>query len=122
MRALDVCLGSVRVGLLERLDDWDYRFSFDPAWLADPSRPVLGQLFEDRRPGEIESTGHVPCWFLHLLPQSPLRRAIARSADVDPDDDFSLLALLGEDLPGAVVMVPGTPRLIHPGAVVSVFP
>ena len=49
MSALDVHLGGTRVGLLERLDEWQYRFSFDASWLADPAHPVLGQIFEDRR-------------------------------------------------------------------------
>ena len=116
MSALEVRLGTARVGLLERFEDWEYRFSFDESWLRDPMRPVLGQLFEDRMPHEIESSGHVPCWFDHLLPppRSPLQRIIARQAHLDPDDpmaDFDLLEFLGEDLPGAVVMTPTRPRL-----------
>lgn len=111
MRALEVRLDAARVGLLEQFADWEYRFSFDPSWLDDPGRPVLGQLFEDRKPHGLESTGHVPCWFVHLLPQGPMRRAIARHAGVDQEDEFDLLSFLGEDLPGAVVMVPATPRL-----------
>lgn len=116
MRALEVRVGSVQVGLLEHFDEWTYRFSFDQSWLRDPLRPVLGQFFEDRRPHEIESAGHVPCWFLHLLPQGPLLRAIARQAGVEPDDSSDLLAFLGQDLPGAVVLVPGTPRLAREAA------
>jgi len=111
-----VRIGAARVGLLERFEEWDYRFSFDPGWLQDPERPVLGQIFEDRRPREMESTGHVPCWFDHLLPplHSPLRRAVARQAGVEPDDpqtDFDVLEYLGEDLPGAVVLLPSQARL-----------
>lgn len=45
MSALDVFLQQTRVGLLERLDEYQYRFSFDAAWLADPKSPVLGQIF-----------------------------------------------------------------------------
>jgi hypothetical protein len=47
MSALDVFLGSTRIGLLERLDEFQYRFSFDAYWLADLAHPLLGQLFED---------------------------------------------------------------------------
>jgi serine/threonine-protein kinase HipA len=116
MGALEVRIGTTRVGLLERFEEWEYRFSYDAAWLRDPQRPVLGQIFEDRRPREMESSGHVPCWFDHLLPplHSPLRRAVARQAGVEPDDpqtDFELLEYLGEDLPGAVVLTPARARL-----------
>lgn len=116
MSALEVRVGAARVGLLERFEEWDYRFSFDPTWLSDPKRPVLGQIFEDRRPREMESTGHVPCWFDHLLPplHSPLRRAIARQVGLEADDpqtDFELLEYLGQDLPGAVVLSASRARL-----------
>jgi serine/threonine-protein kinase HipA len=105
------------VGLLERLDEFEHRFSFDTAWLDDAQHPVLGQVFEDRKPKDIESTGTVPCWFDHLLqPQGvPLRRAIARQCGVDEDDSFALLGFLGEDdLPGAVILRPGEPSLRPP--------
>jgi serine/threonine-protein kinase HipA len=113
MSALDVYLGTTRVGLLERIDEWQHRFSFDPSWLADPVHPVLGQIFEDRKPRDLESTGTLPPWFDHLLPPQggPLRRAISRQSGIEGDDDFALLELLGADLPGAVVLSPGTPSL-----------
>ncbi|SEK96928.1 serine/threonine-protein kinase HipA [Stigmatella aurantiaca] len=115
MRALIVRLGQVSVGLLEQLEEWEYRFSFDPLWLRAQERGVLGQLFEDRKPHDIATTGHVPIWFSHLLPQGPLRRAVARQLAIDVEDEFDLLEFLGGDLPGAVVMVPGQPRLSqHP--------
>jgi len=103
MSALEVLLGAVRVGLLEQFEDEEYLFSFDSAWLRLPARPVLGQLFEDRRPHDIPTSG-LPCWFAHLLPQGPLRRAIARQYGLEDYDDFELLEVLGEDLPGAVVI------------------
>ncbi|HEU4410019.1 MAG TPA: HipA N-terminal domain-containing protein [Polyangiaceae bacterium] len=113
MRALDVAVGGVRVGLLERIDEFEHRFLFADAWLADPSRPVLGQLFEDRKPDPIHATGHMPLWFEHLLPpeKGPLRRAFARQTGLDPDDGFDLLWHVGRDLPGAVTLVPGQPSL-----------
>jgi serine/threonine-protein kinase HipA len=114
VRALDVLLGVELVGLLEQTGDWEYRFSFDSSWLGNPARPTLGQLFEDRKPRDIETTGHVPIWFSHLLPQGPLRRAICRRAEIDDDDELSLLELLGSDLPGAVILKRGTPRLETP--------
>lgn len=109
MMSLDVMLGKIRVGRLERFDDEEYCFSFDEAWLSMSERPVLGQIFEDRLPNDIITSG-IPCWFAHLLPQGPLLRMIAREAGVDADDDFDILQFLGQDLPGAVLLLPGAPR------------
>jgi len=111
MSALEVWLGHIRVGLLEHPEEFEHRFSFEREYLHLPHRPVLGQLFEDHQPRSIATTGHVPIWFSHLLPQGPLRRVIARSLMVDEEDDLELLAGLGADLPGAVVMTRGKPRL-----------
>lgn len=113
MTALDVLLGRTRVGLLEHLDEWKYRFSFDDSWLEDPERPVLGQIFEDRKPRDLDSVGHLPGWFDHLLPPEggPVRRAIIRQTGMENDDVFTLLQFLGADLPGAVILVPGEPSL-----------
>jgi serine/threonine-protein kinase HipA len=103
MPTLSVSLNDVRVGWLEALEDYYYYFMFDTGWLANPQRPVLGQLFEDRRPQGIYTSG-LPCWFAHLLPQGPLRRLIARAAEIDASEDFQVLAACGGDLPGAVVL------------------
>ena len=119
MSALDVFIGTTRVGLLEQPDEWNHRFSFDASWLADPARPVLGQIFEERRPRGLSSERNLPAWFDHLLPPAggPLRRAIARQIGIERDDDFALLQFLGEDLPGAVLLVPGEPSVaLAPGS------
>lgn len=103
MSTLEVLLGETRIGTLEHFEDERHLFAFDAEWLADPARPVFGQIFEDRRPEDIEVWGP-PCWFAHLLPQGPLRRAIARQARADEGDVFALLQVLAGDLPGAVVL------------------
>lgn len=107
---LAVHLADTPVGVLYRFEDEAYRFSFDPRWLQEPQRPILGQLSEDRRPNPIETSG-LPCWFAHLLPQGPLRRLLARQAQVLDDDDFDLLSACGEDLPGAVRLTPADAQL-----------
>ena len=118
MNLVEILLGDVRVGEIERFGEvYDQHvLRFDSAYLRLPSRPVLGQLFEDRVPNEVVTTGLTP-WFQHLLPPSgtPLRRAIARSAGVDDEDELEILCWLGEDLPGAVVVRPlDTPNYRRP--------
>lgn len=81
MSASDVAIVSVygvRVGHLHRVSEYsDFSFRFDPAWLVQPHRPVLGQLFEDRLPDPIETSGLV-AWFAHLLPPPGLARRLIR--------------------------------------------
>ncbi len=106
-----VSVHDVRIGRLERLSDYsDFVFRFDEAWLDDPLRPVLGQLFEDRRPENIQTSGF-PCWFANLLPQGASRRLMQRLASLDEetDDDFELLIAMSVDLAGAVSLEPATP-------------
>jgi serine/threonine-protein kinase HipA len=48
----------------------------------------------------------VPAFFSNLLPEGHLRDYLARRADVNPEREFFFLAVLGADLPGAVVVAP----------------
>lgn len=104
MTSTSVWLNDVRVGNLERFHDETHVLTFDRDYLNLPSRPVLGQLFEDRIPHSIETYRLLP-WFQNVLPQGPLRRAIVAEAGIDEEDELGLLAWLGEDLPGAVRVV-----------------
>jgi serine/threonine-protein kinase HipA len=111
MPTLEVRHESTCVGWLEYFsDDESYRFSFNRDWLADPLRPVLGQFFEDLRPQDLVTWG-MPAWFHHLSPQGYLRRFVARQLGVDETEDFTILGAGGDDLPGAVVLVPSEDRI-----------
>jgi serine/threonine-protein kinase HipA len=100
-----VSVDDVVVGEIERLGDSLGRcvFRFDQAYRLHPGRPVLGQLFEDRFPNDIDKDDGLSSWFEHILPpeKSPLRRALAREAGLDEDDGLGLLCWLGDELPGA---------------------
>jgi serine/threonine-protein kinase HipA len=48
----------------------------------------------------------VPPFFSNLLPEGHLREYLAKRADVNPEREFFLLAVLGADLPGALVIEP----------------
>lgn len=108
MSAVEVSLGEVVVGMLSRDDDTygSHRFVFDANYVSRPRRPLLGQIFEDWIPDEKTKDNGILPWFDHLLPLAhlPQRKAIARDAGIDPDDDLAMLAWLGDDLLGAVRM------------------
>jgi serine/threonine-protein kinase HipA len=119
--ALAIRVGDVFAGTLTRSNEGS-AFALADSYLADPYRPILGQSFEDEPGATTWSRQGVPNWFANLLPEGPLRRLIAEKADVHPDRSFFLLAVLGLDLPGAVVAIPeingkDLPPLVDPGQV-----
>lgn len=101
---LRVLLGALEVGVLRGKRDGRIEFTFTSDYLAADRRPVLGQYFEDHLEEVHRSQTHLPPFFSNLLPEGGLRELIARRANVHRDREPQLLALLGEDLPGAVVV------------------
>lgn len=118
MSALAVSVGNVQVGVLERFEDEKQRFSFCDDYVSAflKSRPVLGQIFEDRFPNAVSVDGPI-CWFAHLLPQGVMLRWRSKLLGIDEDDRFELLTQLGEDLPGAVTLVPCESELRPPKSI-----
>lgn len=106
---LRVLLRDASVGMIERHRDGRVVFRFDEAYLALPDRPVLGRWFEDHLAPPLEYTGQsgrLPPFFQNYLPEeeSALRTLLARKAGVRENQELPLLAVLGGDLPGAVVV------------------
>ncbi|MCL2451013.1 MAG: type II toxin-antitoxin system HipA family toxin, partial [Polyangiaceae bacterium] len=103
---LVVSLEGRRVGTLTLLPGDATFFAFDEGYVADAGRPVLSQSMLTPT-GELQTVmrttrTRLPPWFSNLLPEGPLRAYLARRGSVHPEREFQLLALLGEDLPGAV--------------------
>lgn len=99
-----VYLGERRVGTLGYLNGNTW-FDYED---FDPEHPVLGQTFEVRPEKRRSASGSVPEWFANLLPEpgSGLRTLIGRQLGRSNPHDFQVLLFLGEDLPGAVRVVP----------------
>lgn len=58
-------------------------------------------------PALYRERGELPPFFAGLMPEGPLRRRLAATRKSERDmDDFGILAAAGEDLPGAVTVVP----------------
>lgn len=105
---LSVMLGDVEVGRLE-LESGGFdqvRFSTTEHYRAMGSRPVLSQSLEDDLNQVWQSRIRVPAYFSNLLPEGVLRELLAHRAGVNPMREFFLLAQLGEDLPGNVIIRP----------------
>ncbi|MES2534473.1 MAG: HipA domain-containing protein [Pseudomonadota bacterium] len=119
-RYLEVWLHAFHVGWLCEAGRAT-RFVPTESYLADPHRPtlslslaipgnealtreVLGNFFHPAVYGE---RGELPPFFAGLLPEGPLRKRLeATRKNVRDTDDFGILAAAGEDLPGAVRLLP----------------
>ncbi|MCW8207582.1 type II toxin-antitoxin system HipA family toxin [Verminephrobacter aporrectodeae subsp. tuberculatae] len=118
VQSLEVRLGDLRVGYLTHYPDEKTVFVVSDDFLdLGSSRPIL--TLSMARPGDEAQTRTLlrderhksasikaPPFFSNLLPEGGLRSRIARRLKVHEDREFLLLAALGYDLPGAVVLVP----------------
>ena len=112
---LRVSLNDKTIGTLTQLRSGGIFFAFDEDYLSDASRPVLSQSFF-RPSGEMipESkitSGRLPAFFSNLLPEGHMRDYLAQRGGIKSSQEFRLIELLGQDLPGAVIIAPmdGTP-------------
>jgi serine/threonine-protein kinase HipA len=101
---LQVLLGPQDVGRIVSSRDDRHEFAFSSEYLRSPKRPVLGQYFEDHLDEAFRSRQRLPAFFSNLLPEGGLRELLARRAGVHPEREALLLAHLGDDLPGAVIV------------------
>ncbi len=107
---LDVFLHGRRVGTLGQESGSDViSFALEEDYFNDRERAVLGQQFEDRRrvqtfrgPSPRDYPEHLPAFFANLLPEGALREMI--EAQRSGRADLDMLAHVGEDLPGAVLV------------------
>ena len=117
---LDVSLHGRHIGtLLKEPGTSVVSFVLEDDYMADRARPVLGQQFEDRTEHRVfrqaRHPGRLPAFFANLLPEGALQ-AIVLSQRPE-GDDASILAFVGEDLPGAVTVRPaeaGSPTAAAP--------
>lgn len=107
---LNVRLGDVAVGKLTLFNGDRAFFAFEDSYLNDANRPVLSQSFFTQTGGLISETRttqtRLPPFFSNLLPEGRLRNYLAAKGSIKPSREFKLIELLGEDLPGAVVIKP----------------
>jgi serine/threonine-protein kinase HipA len=110
LKALAVRLYGRQIGIINKLAGERQLFSFEQEYVNDTDRPVLSLSFKSATGSVVTSTRpvsrRVPPFFSNLLPEGPLREYLAKLADVKSEREFYLLAVLGVDLPGAVVVEP----------------
>jgi len=107
---LEVLLYGDPIGTLTRLPDDRVLFAFNESYINDQNRPVLGLGFKDRLGGLITefhpTKTRLTPFFSNLLPEGHMRTYLAQRAEVNPEREFYLLWVLGQDLPGAITIRP----------------
>lgn len=110
LNALAVRLHGRQIGIINRLAGDQQLFAFEQEYVDDPQRSTLSLSFKSAAGGLVTAvrpvTRRVPPFFSNLLPEGHLRAYLARLAGVNPEREFFLLAALGADLPGALVVAP----------------
>lgn len=101
-KELSVLLNETPVGVLRTTAGDGCEFELLESYKDASPRPTLGQTFLDDLDSVHHVRGGVPPWFANLLPEGALLDRIADKAGVHHSRKLHLLALLGEDLPGAV--------------------
>lgn len=107
---LSVRLYGKEIGTITHVGNEKTLFAFNDAYIENRERPTLGlqfvdslgDLITDFRPYKIK----LMPYFSNLLPEGHLRRYLAEKADIRIDREFFLLWVLGQDLPGAITVVP----------------
>ena len=94
----------------------DYIENADRSTLSLGFKDSLGELITDFKPTQTQL---LP-FFSNLLPEDEMRRYLAERASVNPEREFFLLWVLGQDLTGAVTIKPADGEELPPGVSESV--
>jgi serine/threonine-protein kinase HipA len=110
VNALGVYLHDRRIGIINRLAGDRHIYAFEQEYLDDPNRPTLSLSYKGRTGGLVTTVRPVsrrlPPFFSNLLPEGHLRDYLAAKAGVKKAREFYLMAVLGADLAGAVIVRP----------------
>ncbi|MCP3998633.1 MAG: type II toxin-antitoxin system HipA family toxin, partial [bacterium] len=103
---LEVLLQDRLIGHLSEMPEDGIHFRFLDSYRYLVPRPILGQKFENdlERVYRSREGQKLPDFFDNLIPEGTLRGLIEESAEIEEGDEPSLLAFVGRDLPGAVVV------------------
>jgi serine/threonine-protein kinase HipA len=110
VNALGVYLQDRRIGIINRFAGDRHQFAFEQDYIDDPDRPTLSLSYKGQAGGLVTAVRGVrvrlPPFFSNLLPEGHLRDYLAGKAGVKKEREFYLMAVLGADLAGAVVVKP----------------
>jgi serine/threonine-protein kinase HipA len=104
-RALDVYLAGTHVGKLYRPGSGRLAFEYDSAVADESAGALLLSASLPVQTGRFQNSATRP-FFEGLLPEGAVREQVARERGVSVGNAFGLLAEIGAECAGAVVLVP----------------
>lgn len=115
---LNVLLYGELVGTITDVGSDRSLFAFTESYIADQNRSILslgfkdalGELITEFRPYQAK----LMPFFSNLLPEETMRKYLAGRAGVNPEREFFLLWVLGQDLPGAISIEPADGEALPP--------
>ena len=115
---LNVLLYGKLIGTITDVGGDRSLFAFTQEYIEDSERPILSLGFKDTLGGLITDfnptqTKLIP-FFSNLLPEGAMRDYLGERAKVNPDREFFLLWVLGQDLSGAVTVEPADGEELPP--------
>jgi serine/threonine-protein kinase HipA len=102
---LGVFFGGRLVGRLVTPRDDRLAFEYEPEWLAAPDSFAVSRSLPLAHGLNATSAAHA--YFANLLPEGPVREAVARRLGISPGNDAALLGILGRECAGALTIVEG---------------
>ena len=115
---LNVLLYGKLIGTITDVGGDRSLFAFTQEYIEDSERSILSLGFKDTL-GELitdfnpTQTKLIP-FFSNLLPEGEMRNYLGERANVNPDREFFLLWVLGQDLSGAVTVEPADGEALPP--------
>lgn len=105
---LNVRLYGDLIGTITHVGDDRTLFAFTENYIDNNHRPTLSLGFKDEF-GELKTEFKTTKkktlpFFSNLLPEDPLLTYLAERANINPEREFFLLWVLGQDLPGAITL------------------
>ncbi len=116
MRELIAYINAQPVGKLVD-DNGIWSFAYDPQWLASSAPYPLNAVLTLRAEPHVDSSSNRPVqwYFDNLLPEESARALLAKDANLDNNDAFSLLAYYGAESAGSLVLSDQDPARIGSG-------
>ena len=104
MEILNVYFGQNRVGSLKIDDRRLFSFQYSKKWLAFPDAFQISISLPIQE--EIFSHDKVKSFFSNMLPESAVRKLIAKRLGISDKNDFMLLKRIGGECAGAITILP----------------
>ena len=104
METLNVYFGQNRVGYLKIDDRRLFSFQYSKKWLTSPDAFQISISLPMQE--EIFSHDKVKSFFSNMLPESAVRKLVAKRLGISDKNDFMLLKRIGGECAGAITILP----------------